>query len=81
MSLLSAVSAYRDRYLRAGGTDARTVRAWLDTEVSPEDAVRLEAKGHTPQAVAAEIAAAPVRWDDERDAEAVIDRLLLGPAI
>ncbi|MDG4795082.1 hypothetical protein [Micromonospora sp. WMMD1082] len=81
MSLLNEVIAYRERYLRAGDTDASRVRAWLDIKVGPEDAVLLEGKGYTPETVAARIADAPVRYGDERDAEAAIDKMVYGPAI
>ncbi|WP_431977606.1 hypothetical protein [Micromonospora haikouensis] len=79
MSFMGALLAYADRFTAAGGVRA-DARAWLEgTDVSPEDAAALAAKGYTPETAAARIAAAPVKYDDERDVEGAVDAMLYGP--
>ncbi|MER7166731.1 hypothetical protein ABT336_11800 [Micromonospora sp. NPDC000207] len=79
MGKLEAAVAYRERFLAAGGSSGKNGRAWQLAGINPRDAAELESKGYTPEAVKARIDAQPIKWGDERDAEAAIDAMLDGP--
>lgn len=54
---------------------------WDKVDVGGETAAELAGKGYTPDLVVARIAAAPVRWEDQRDEEAAVDAMLYGPDV
>lgn len=83
MGKLEALRVYVDIFLHNHPDGAsREAREWMEqTDIGPADAAALARKGYTPATALARIEAAPVRWEDERDAEAAIDAMLYGPDV
>lgn len=80
MGRVRAIVEYGTEYLREYPEGSRKdARDWLEaTGLAARTAAELARMGWTPATVAARMEAAPVRWEDERDAEDAVDAMLFG---